>query len=104
MPKHVLKSLELTTLLVALVVVLAVDALGAVHLPEDVPVLLGVLVDLELVPHRLALVALHEHVDVAVERGREQQGLAVVAALIEELEPLVGDGRPTCGSWAGWRA
>ena len=55
-----------------------VDPVTRGHLPEEVHGGVGVvLVDLELVAGRVVLVAADQDVDVAVEGGREQQGLAV---------------------------
>ena len=61
----------------------------AVGAPEDVRrvrLLLGVVG--EHVAHRVLLVAAHERVDRAVERGREEQRLARVGGLVEELAHL----------------
>ena len=65
------------------------DPLGAVDGPEVVgdvgELLFG---DLELVQDGVVLVVADEHVDVAVERGGEEHGLAVVTALVEQLADL----------------
>ena len=65
------------------------DAFGAFDGPEVV-LQVGQLVvwDLELVQHRVVLVVAHEHVDVAVERRREQHRLAVITATVEKATHL----------------
>ena len=61
-------------------------ALVALDLPEDVGGAQLVLRGLrEHVTHRVALVAAHERVDRAVERGREQQGLAGFGRHVEQV-------------------
>ncbi len=65
------------------------DPFGPVDVPEVVrqvgQLLLG---ELELVADRIVLVPPHQHVDVAVERGREEDGLTIGAAHVEELADL----------------
>ncbi len=66
-----------------------VDALGPVDQPQVVADEAAVGLGRRDVVHRgVVLVALHEHVDVAVERGREQERLALLGGLVEDALDL----------------
>ena len=62
-----------------------VDTVARRDAPEEVDCRAGVvLVDLELVAGRVVLVSPHQHVDVAVERGGEEEGLTPVGGQVQD--------------------
>lgn len=65
------------------------NAIASIDRPEMVVYIGGVLFgDVEFMANRIVLIPLDENVHVAIESGREQNGAAVIRALVEQLAYL----------------